>query len=304
MEANSTIPSHPYFHTNPTMQPNQSTFIACDATYEDAGVVLFGAPFDGTTSYRPGTRFGPQAIRSESIGLETYSPYQQKDLTDQSILDIGDLNVGYGNPGKALDVITHTTKQLLADGKLPFLLGGEHLVTLGSVRAMVETYPDLRIIHFDAHADLADTFSDELLSHATVLRRCYDLVGDGRIHQFGIRSMSKEEDEWAPGHVAMNKFNLNGVEACVNALKENNCPVYLTVDLDVLDPSVFPGTGTPEAGGVTFMELLGALKQVTQLNIVGCDVNELSPHYDPSGVSTAVACKIVRELLLLLAEEK
>lgn len=283
------------------MKPNVQTFITCDASYEDAKIVMFGAPYDGTTSFRPGTRFGPAAIRNDSIGLESYSPYQKKDLVDASIIDIGDLELGFGNATRVVERIASASAAIVRDGKVPFLLGGEHLVTLGSVQAVANAYPDLHIIHFDAHADLANTYGGEVLSHATVLRRCHEIVGDGRIHQFGIRSMSKEEDLWAPGHVSQQKFSLDGVEECVASLLEKNVPVYVTLDLDVLDPSVFPGTGTPEAGGVSFMALLEALKLVSKLNVVACDVNELAPHYDATGVSTAVACKIVRELLLLLS---
>ncbi len=281
---------------------NVATFIGCDTPYEEAEIVLFGAPFDGTTSFRPGTRFGPSAIRSESIGLETYSPYFGLDLTDQKIADIGDLEFPFGNPRKVLDVIKQTTSDILAEQKLPFMLGGEHLVTLGSVEAMAEAYPDLCIIHFDAHADLRQDYLGEPLSHATVLRRCYDLLGDHRIHQFGIRSMSKEEDHWAKDHVHMHKFSFAGLEKTVSDLQKQGHPVYLTIDLDVLDPSLFPGTGTPEAGGVSFQALLEAIQLVCKLPIVGVDVNELSPHYDASGSSTAVSCKVVRELLVLLSE--
>lgn len=279
-----------------------TTFIGCDTPYDQADIVLFGAPFDGTTSFRPGTRFGPNAIRTESIGLETYSPYCERDLTDHRLADIGDLELPFGNPRKVLDEIRDTVTTILEDGKLPFMIGGEHLVTLGSVEAVVKRYADLHIVHFDAHADLRQDYLGEPLSHATVLRRCYDLVGDGKISQFGIRSMSKEEDTWAKDHVSMHKFTFDGLAETVELLKQKNCSVYITIDLDVLDPSVFPGTGTPEAGGVSFQALLEAMKLVCSLPVVGIDVNELSPHYDSSGASTAVGCKVVRELLLLLSE--
>lgn len=277
---------------------NISTFIACDHDYDESNIVLYGAPFDGTTSYRPGTRFASAAIRNESYGLETYSPYQDKDLSDCKIYDAGDMFFGYGNVERALDTIYHWTSEFLKDGKTPLMIGGEHLVTLGSVRAAFEKYPDLHIIHFDAHADLADKLFGEELSHGSVLRRCWDLVGDGRIYQFGIRSGSRDEFYWAKDHVHMQKFNFDGLSTVVERLKDK--PVYVTIDLDVLDPSVFPGTGTPEAGGVTFTELLDALNKVFTLNIVAVDMNELSPVYDQSGASTALGCKLLRELLLLI----
>lgn len=279
--------------------PNVETFLACDAAYEDASTVLFGAPYDSTTSFRPGTRFGPHAIRSESFGLESYSPYQDRDLTDYAVLDIGDLELRFGGPESALADIEDCAAHILTDGKRPFLLGGEHLVTLGAFRAVARQYPDVHIIHFDAHTDLREDYLGEPLSHACVIRRCWDLIGDGRIFQFGIRSGDREEWRWGREHVKTQRFNLDGLDRVVEQLQGK--PVYFTLDLDVLDPSVFPGTGTPEPGGVLFDALREAVTLVCgKLNIVGCDVNELSPHYDASGASTAVACKIVREMLLAL----
>lgn len=282
------------------LERNIETFIGCDASYEDASIVLFGAPFDSTTSYRPGTRFGSSAIRHESYGLETYSPYQDKDLTDYATFDSGDIELSMGSSQIALDQISERTRTILEDGKLPFMVGGEHLVTLGSFREVFAKYPDVHVIHLDAHTDLRDEYLGVKLSHACVIRRCHDLVGDGRIHQFGIRSGDRPEFRWAAeGHTEMHKFNLDGLRETVEAL--GDAPVYFTIDLDVLDPSIFPGTGTPEAGGIGFMDLVGAIRLVGEkCNVVGCDVNELSPAYDQSGVSTAVACKVVRELILAL----
>ena len=281
------------------LSPNVETFLLCDTPYDKADIVLFGAPYDSTTSFRPGTRFGSHAIRSESFGLESYSPYQDKDLEDYAVLDAGDLELRFGGPEDALEQIEKQTEQILSDNKLPFLLGGEHLVTLGSFRAVVKKYPDVHIIHFDAHADLREDYLGEPLSHACVIRRCWDIIGDNKIYQFGIRSGERAEWQWAKEHVTTNKFNLDGLEELVDKLAGK--PVYFTLDLDVLDPSVFCGTGTPEPGGVSFDELRKAVTLVcSKLNIVGCDVNELSPHYDASGASTAVACKIVREMLLAL----
>ena len=282
------------------LNKNVQTFIACDAEYEDAKIVLFGAGFDGTTSFRPGTRFAPSVIRSESFGIETYSPYQNKDMLDHSYFDSGDLELPFGSVERTIDDITQRSDTILTDGKLPFMIGGEHLVTLGSVKAVKKKFDDLYIVHFDAHADLRDEYLGQQLSHACVLRRCHELVGDGHIFQFGIRSGDRDEFIFADGHTEMHKFSFDGLESVVEKLQGKN--VYLTLDLDVLDPSIFPGTGTPEAGGVTFDELRRAVTLVcSRLNIVGCDVNELSPTYYQSGVSTAVACKVIREMLLALS---
>ena len=179
------------------MKPNIETFIGCDADYEEAKLVLFGAPFDSTTSYRPGARFGPSAIRHESYGIETYSPYQDEDLTDYSVFDSGDIELCFGSAESALTDIEKRTEKILADDKLPLLIGGEHLVTLGAFRAVQKKYPDIHIVHFDAHADLRDDYLGAKLSHACVIRRCHDIIGDGRIHQFCIRSGDREEFRFA-----------------------------------------------------------------------------------------------------------
>ena len=284
------------------MKPNIETFIGCDNSYEESKIVLFGAPFDSTTSFRPGTRFASKAMRSESFGIETYSPYQDGDLEDFAVFDSGDLELPFGNTQRVLDQIEEHTAEILKDGKIPCMIGGEHLVTLGAMRAVVKQYPDVHIIHFDAHADLREDYLEERFSHATVLLRVWDLVGDGKIFQFGIRSGDRSEFVWAKDHVFTNKFNFYGLKEIVNQLQGK--PVYFTLDLDVLDPSVFPGTGTPEAGGVSFQELLEAMIQVSHLNIVGFDVNELSPVYDQSGSSTAMACKVLRELLIAVMKNR
>ena len=283
------------------IRPNIETFIGCESSFEQASVVLYGAPFDSTTSFRPGARFGPSAIRHESFGLETYSPYQDKDLMDIRVFDSGDLELCFGSSELALSDIENRTKEILKAAKLPVLLGGEHLVTLAAVRAVFHEYPDLHIIHFDAHADLRDDYLGTKLSHACVLRRCHELLGDNRIHQFCIRSGEREEFQFAAQHTDFHPFTFDGLKETVQELKEKKIPVYFTIDLDCLDPSAFPGTGTPEAGGVSFLELLDAIRTVAQANIVGADLNELAPMLDVSGVSTATACKVLRELLLAIA---
>lgn len=272
-----------------------AVFIGCESTYEEADLVIFGAPFDGTCSYRPGSRFAGAAIRSESYGIETYSPYLERDLTDISVFDAGELDLPFGNTSEVLERIEEAASEIASDDKIPLMIGGEHLVTLGTVRGLSKKYPDLNILHFDAHADLRDDYMGEKLSHATVIRRCHELIG-GKVYQFGIRSMTKEEDLWARDNAVQRKYDFGTLNEVLDSLRGK--PVYLTIDLDVLDPSIFPGTGTPEPGGVSFVDLISAVHRLRGLDIVGCDINELAPHYDSSGVSTAVACKVIRELIL------
>ena len=278
------------------LEKNINNILGCDKSYTESKIIVFGAPYDGTTSYRPGARFAGSAIRNESYSIETYSPYQNKDLDDICVFDAGDLELPYGNPANVLEQIEKFVLKILNDDKIPLMIGGEHLVSLGAVRAAVKNYKDLYIIHFDAHSDLRDDYLGEALSHATVMRRCWDLVGDYRIFQFGIRSGSRDEISWGKEHAHTCFFNFDQLDTAADTLKGK--PVYLTIDLDVLDTSVFPGTGTPEAGGVTFCELLDAVKKVSELNIVALDITELSPPLDPTGASTSLACKLLREILL------
>ncbi|MCL2225503.1 MAG: agmatinase [Defluviitaleaceae bacterium] len=277
-------------------EPN--IFMGCECAPQNADVILFSAPFDSTTSFRPGARFAGKAIRDNSYGIESYSPYAEKDLYDLKIADVGELELPLGNSARALEMIEARTHEILQNGSKPFMIGGEHLVTLGAVRAVAKKHPDLHILHFDAHADLRDDYLGEKLSHATVMRRAHEILGDGRIFQAGIRSGDADEFAFAAKHTTMCKFCLGGVEKFIREL--NGKPVYLSIDLDVLDPSVFPGTGTPEPGGVSFQELHNAVLLLKNSNVVACDVVELSPHYDHSGISTMAACKIIREILMVL----
>lgn len=284
------------------MKAQLNQFIACDKPYAKADTVLFGAPYDSTTSFRPGTRFGPNAIRAESFGIETYSMLQDKDLMDDTrVFDAGDIELPFGAPAPALKLIEKKARKILRDGKRPFLLGGEHLVTLPVVKATLEKYPDLAILHFDAHADLREDYLGNPLSHACVLRRCHDLVGDGRIFQFGIRSGTREERRFmTDGHVTTELFSDTTLDAVVKGLKGR--PIYLTIDMDVLDPSEFPGTGTQEAGGFSYDQLVADLRLICrELKVVAIDNVELNPGLDPTGRSTALACKFLREELLALA---
>lgn len=284
------------------MQAQANQFIGCDRPFAAARVVLFGAPYDSTTSFRPGTRFGPGAMRAESFGIETYSMLLDRDLLDDAaVFDAGDLELPFGDQARALALIEARAAEILAAGKVPFLLGGEHLVTLGAVRAAAKRFPDLRVVHFDAHADLRADYLGNPLSHACVIRRCHDLLGDGRIFQFGIRSGTREERAFMrEGHVTAELF-ADATLADVAARIGPDAPVYLTVDMDVLDPAEFPGTGTQEAGGFSYPQLVRDMRLVCErLNVVALDNVELNPGLDASGRSTALACKFLREELLSL----
>lgn len=284
------------------MKALTNQFIGCDKPFASSRVVLFGAPYDSTTSFRPGTRFGPSAMRAESFGIETYSMLADRDLDeDADVFDSGDIELPFGAPDRPLEMIEERAAEIFEAGKIPFLLGGEHLVTLGAVRAAAKRHPDLVVIHFDAHADLREDYLGVKLSHACVIRRCHDILGDGRIFQFGIRSGTRDERQFMrDGHVTTELFSDSTLADVIEKIG-SEVPVYLTVDMDVLDPSEFPGTGTQEAGGLTYTQLVSDVRFVcSKLNVVALDNVELSPSLDPSGRSTALACKFLREELLCL----
>jgi agmatinase len=265
------------------------------ASSQSGKIVLFGAPFDGTATFRPGARFGPQAIREASQVLETYSPNQDADLEDISFEDRSDIELPFGDPQPVLDIIQATVERIVAENKLPFMLGGEHLVTLGAIKALVPLYPGLKIIHLDAHTDLRDDYLGQKLSHSTVIKRIADIIGIDSIRQIGIRSGTKEE-------FALSKKIMATPADIIAWAKKSPC--YVTCDLDILDPSVFPGTGTPEPGGFYFNQLNDALVlMISKLNVIGLDVVELAPQIDPSGASAVVAAKVVRECLIALGKK-
>ena len=232
------------------LKKNVETFLGCDREYDESQIVLFGAPFDSTTSYRPGTRFASRTMRAESYGLETFSPYLNLDLEDVYVFDGGDLELPFGSVENALKDIEDFTRKIVKDDKIPLMIGGEHLVTLGSVRAVAEKYLDLHIIHFDAHADLRDDYLGAKLSHATVLHRVWDIVGDNKIFQFGIRSGERAEFAWGKEHVQTQRFGFSGLEDVVAKLADK--PVYFTVDLDVLECGCFPRNRYTRSWGSIF----------------------------------------------------
>jgi len=274
-------------------------FLGFDAPYDEAVWILGGIPMDDTASFQAGSRFGPPRIREASFGLETYSPLQDADLTGRALHDAGDLELPIGAVDRSLRAIEEAASAVLEDGKRLLALGGEHLVTLPLVSAARRFWPDLVVVHWDAHADLRDTYLGERLSHATVLRRVAELLGDGRVFQFGIRSGTAEEFQWGRTHT---RFFPEAVEAPLRSVlgELSGRPVYLTIDVDVFDPAFMPGTGTPEPGGITPQEGFRALMALAGQTLVGADIVETMPANDPSWRSALLAAKLVRELALLV----
>ncbi len=276
-------------------------FEGCTATYAEAEIVIVGAGFDGTSSYRPGSRFAPLAIRAEALySQENFSPYFQRDLTDFPIHDWGDLDLPFGDKTRALEAIREQARQIFADGKKPAVIGGEHLISLPLIEEALRVYPDLHVVQLDAHLDLMDELFGERLSHGTVMRRVVECLGGGeRLYQVAIRSGSQEEFAFARQHTQLYPFTTREFLKHLPMLKD--APIYLSVDLDVFDPSLIPGTGTPEAGGIFFPEFMEVLKALLSHQVVAMDLVELAPKIDPTGNSTIHAAKIFREMLIMLA---
>lgn len=281
--------------SGPFMSKN---WIGANDDYDSSNIVMVGLPYDGTCSFKPGSRFGPEMARHACWNLENYSPYQDKDIEEANFYDAGELEFPFGNKEETLRIIYENVKEVLSDEKLWFGTGGEHLVTLPAVQAYKEKYSDLAVIHFDAHTDLRDDYLGEEISHATVMRRIAELIGVQNLKQIGIRSGTKEEFDFMYKHKTLIK-DKSEILQIKQMLKDK--PVFLSIDLDVLDTGIMSGTGTPEPGGFTFNEFISWLLELKGLNFVGADVVELAPHYDSSGVSSIVAAKVIRETLLLIS---
>ena len=277
-----------------------NVFIKSHPNFEESKAVIYGMPMDWTVSFRPGSRFGPGRIREVSIGLEEYSPYQDKELDDVKYFDAGDIPLPFGNAGRSLDMIEEYIDGLLEKGKFPLGLGGEHLVSWPVMKAMYKKYPDLAIIHFDAHTDLRDSYEGEPLSHSTPIKKVCNLIGPENVYSFGIRSGMKEEFEWAK-EVGMHLHKFEVLEPLKKELPSlAGRPVYVTIDIDVLDPAHAPGTGTLEAGGITSKELIDSILAIanSDINVVGADLVEVAPAYDHSEQTQVAASKFIREILL------
>ena len=282
------------------MDITYSTLCGCSADYENAVMVLFGAPFEPRiTRHQEGVGNAPSAIRSVYPNMETFSPYLRIDLRDLNIFDAGDLDISGKEAITAIDAIESFCGKIHDDGKTPVMIGGEHIVACGAIRAAANRWPDLAVLHFDAHADLKRDFCGEAFTDRTLIRRVWDILGDNRIYQFGVRSGSREEFEWSVDRTRIETGSVNSIDNCMEAVMSR--PIYITVDLDVLDPAEFPATNMHEAGGMSFNALYDTLLCLRGLDVVGFDICELYPPYDTNGVSTALAAKLLREMLIAFA---
>ena len=280
----------------------ETNHISASASFEKSQGVILGCPYDGSASFRPGARFGPSAIRRASWGIETFSPYFQRDLSQCSIHDMGDLELPLGEKKISLGLIRKALGKILSGRKLPIILGGDHLITLPIIEEILPLYPQLYIIHIDAHTDLREEYLGEFLSHCTVMRRLIERLGEGRLFQIGIRSGTEDEFKLARKIKSIISLEPASLNSMIRRLR--NKPVYITLDLDVIDPSLLPGVGTPEPGGFTFQEFISLLKKLQTLHVIGFDIVELTPDYDPTQVSSITASVILREMILAFCLKK
>lgn len=273
------------------------TFMNSTVNYFEADVVIAGVPIDFTVSFRPGARMGPRKIRQNSDVLEDYSHYAKRDINQVSYADMGDLILPPGNTAESLNIIEKSAANAASDGKTPFFLGGEHVITFPIVKALYSNYPNLKVVQLDAHADLRESYLGEKLTHATVIKRICDLIGPENVYQVGIRSGTKEEFEF--GNKNTNFYFNQLLESAKEIIRScGSHPIYLTIDIDVVDPAFSPGTGTPEPGGFSTREVLEFIKELKSLNLIGCDLVEVAPVYDSSDITSIFAAKLVREILV------
>jgi len=277
----------------------EQTFISAKASFEEGKIVILGCPYDGSASFRPGARFGPSAIRKASWGIETFSPYFGRDLSQLSLHDMGDLELPLGEKKASLNLIGKALRTILSEKKFPVLLGGDHLITLPIVEEILHLYPKLHLLQLDAHTDLREEYLGDTLNHSTMIKRLIDRLGKGRLLQVGVRSGTEAEFQLARKMRSIVSPDLSSLRSMVKRLR--NDPVYVTLDLDVIDPSLLPGVGTPEPGGFTFERFLSLIKELRSLHVIGFDMVELTPDYDPSQVSSITASVILREMVLAFA---
>ena len=274
----------------------ETNYISASASFEESQGVILGCPYDGSASFRPGARFGPSEVRKASWGIETYSPYLGRDLSHLTVHDMGDLELPLGEKEGSFGLIRESIRRILSKNKFPIVLGGDHLITLPIVEEILRVYPSVHLLQIDAHADLREDYLGDTLCHCTVMKRVVDRLGKGRLFQIGVRSGIEEEFRLARSMKSIVPLDRGSLRSMVKRLRSK--PVYVTLDLDAIDPSLLPGVGTPEPGGLTFQAFLALLKEIQPLRVIGFDMVELTPDYDPTRISSITASVILREMIL------
>ena len=262
---------------------------------------ILGIPFDSTSSYKTGSRTGPTVVREASFGFEKYNLELETEL-DTTFYDFGDINTIPGNCQKTCEIIEDTVKELLDNKIKPLIIGGEHSVTIGAIKAISQQYDNLTIIHLDAHRDLADEFIGEKYSHASVMKRVHEM-GVKNLVQIGIRSSSKEEEEFVKSqdniYSFKPKFVYDHYDELQYTLSQIEGPIYISIDLDVLDSSVAPKVGNPTPNGIFLHEIRYILKCINLDNVVGFDVVETATA-ELGDITAVAASKIIYDFLSLI----
>jgi agmatinase len=281
------------------MRPVSPRFIACHRSLEAARIVLYGIPFEGRVNLRKGADGGPRDLRLASDSIETYSPFLDRDMEDLPIADIGDCELPDGAaPREQLDAARDEIRGWWRPGLIPFMLGGDHTATVPVIEALAPAFPDLRILQLDAHPDLREEFLGERYNYASAMARVMDTVPPERVYQVGIRTGAREEyarrrPRFFPA------FAVHPVDAVRTVLPElRGHPLYVTIDVDVLDPAEAPGTGSPEPGGLRVPELIDLVRLLGDCRVIGGDLVEVAHAWDPSGRTGIAASWVIREALL------
>jgi agmatinase len=280
------------------VKPIDPRFIACREPYPDARIVVFGIPFEGSVNLRTGADHGPRELRIASDSIETYSPALGRDLEDLGMADLGDCELGSGPPREQLARAREEIRSFWRPGLLPIMLGGDHTATLSVVEVLAPAIPDLHILQLDAHPDLREEFLGERYNYASAMARVMDVIPPERVYQVGMRSGAREEYQRQAPHLfpAHAVHPVTAVRGLVPELARH--PLYVTIDVDVLDPSEAPGTGAPEPCGITASELVEIVRLLEPCHIVGTDLMEVAHAFDPSGRTGITASWILREAIL------
>jgi agmatinase len=286
-----------------------NVFSGFQKSFKEADYIVLGVPFDVTSTYRTGARFGPNAIRTASLNIETYSFRSGMDVEDLRLHDLGDLHVS-ASTEQTLDMLERVVKEVLDAGKMPVAIGGEHTITLGVLKGLGKKASKTAVVSFDAHLDLRDEFMGLRLSHTTFMRRITEEAKPAKIIEVGTRAVCKEELGYA-GKAGIEFFTAQhirktGNENIARQLKEKLSKyesLYLSIDMDVLDPAYAPAVQNPEPDGVEMHALLDILCSLCDKRLVGFDVVEVAPNYD-HGVSAVQAAKVVFEALCSIEKSR
>ncbi len=280
------------------MRPVSPRFIACTRSLPEARIVFFGIPFEGTVNLRKGAQRGPLDLRLASDSIETYSPQLGRDLEDLAMADLGDCELPAGPPRAQLDAARQEMSRFWHPGLRPVMLGGDHTATLPVLEVLASAIAELRVLHLDAHPDTRAEFMGERFNYASAMARVMEVVPPERVFQVGMRTGSREEFERRHPNFfpATTHVPADAVRLILPELRRH--PVYVTIDIDILDPSEAPGTGSPEPGGLRVPELVEIIRILEAVEVVGTDLVEVAHAHDPSGRTGIAGSWILREAIL------